>query len=146
MLSSAISFCLQCNEPTLPSSLVTVLCFVFLIDWGIQGDLPLSLHHMARLWGPGVSCLLFEFPLQGPGVRFVGPRPRPLGGPLQRWDRTLRNLRLGGHLPGPGRCGGGWWQPDRITVKEKSCLQRGWSQTSNIYIENKVLLQKRFKL
>lgn len=29
MPSSVISFCLKCNEPTRPSSPVTVLCFVF---------------------------------------------------------------------------------------------------------------------
>lgn len=83
----------------------TIFCFP--TDRGVQGDLPFSLHHMARLWCAGISCLLPQIPLQGPGVWFAGPRARALCGALQRWDRTLRNLRLGGHLPDPGRCGGG---------------------------------------
>lgn len=99
--------CFKRNKPSLPSSPVTVQVLSFvLIDGGVQGDLPFSLHHMARFWCAGVSCLLPQIPLQGPGVWFVGLRARTLGGALQRWDRTLRNLRLGGHLPDPGRWGG----------------------------------------
>lgn len=97
--------CFKRNKPSPPSSPVPGLSFV-LIDGGVQGDLPFSLHHMARFWCARVSCLLPQIPLQGPGVWFVGPRARTLGGALQRWDRTLRNLRLGGHLPDPGRWGG----------------------------------------
>lgn len=89
---------------------------------------------MARLWCAGISCLLPQIPLQGPGVWFIGPRARALGGALQRWNRTLRNLRLGGHLPDPGRCGGG--AASRVTVKDKGFLQRGWSQSFDIYTEN----------
>lgn len=97
----------RCNKPSLPSSPVTVPVLSFVLaDGGVQGDLPFSLHHMARLWCAGISCLLPQIPLQGPGVWFIGPQARALGGALQCWDRTLRNLRLGGHLPDPGRCGG----------------------------------------
>lgn len=74
----------------------------FVVDGGVEGDLPLSLHHMAWLWCPRISRLLPQLPLQSAGVRLVGPGARPLSCALQRWDWTLRDVRLGGHLPGPG--------------------------------------------
>lgn len=72
------------------------------VDGRVTGDLPLSLYHMARLWCAGISGLLSQLPLQGSGVWITGLRARAVGGALQCWDRTLRDLRLGGHLFDPG--------------------------------------------
>ena len=88
--------------PVINDAPVTPSIAFSVVDGRVEGDLPLPLHHMARLWCPRISCLLPQFPLEGPGVRLTGPRARALGGALQRRDRTLRDLRLGGHLPGPG--------------------------------------------
>lgn len=75
---------------------------VFVADGGVEGDLPLSLHHVAGLRCPRISRLLPQFSLQGSGVWLIGLRAWALSGALQCWDWTLRDLRLGGHLPGLG--------------------------------------------
>lgn len=102
----------------LQSWLASHVCLFFVVDRGVEGDLPLSLHHVAWLWCPRIPRLLPQFPLQGSGVWLIGPRAWALSGALQRWDWTLGDLRLGGHLPGPGE----GVSPNAVTVKEKCCL------------------------
>lgn len=72
-------------------------------DPGNSGDSALSLHHLARLWGPGVAGLVPEFPVQGAGVGLAEPRARPGRGALQRWHREVGHLLPGGHLPAAGK-------------------------------------------
>ncbi|XP_068885142.1 uncharacterized protein [Aphelocoma coerulescens] len=67
-------------------------------DPGNSGDSALSLHHLARLWGPRVAGLVPEFPVQGAGVGLAEPRARPGRGALQRWHREVGHLLPGGHL------------------------------------------------
>lgn len=76
---------------------------LFVADGGVERDLPFSLHHLAWLWCPRISRLLPQLPLQGSKVRFLGTGARALSGALQCWDRTLGDLRLGGHLLGLGK-------------------------------------------
>lgn len=112
---------------------------VFVADGGVEGDLPLSLHHMAWLWRPRISCLLPQFSLQGSGVWLIGLRAWALSGALQCWDWTLRDLCLGGHLPGPGEemeYGGGLREYHQIH----------WQLKRNVAEKHQVLLLKRVKL
>ena len=74
-------------------------------DTGDQGDLTLSLHHLAGLWGPRVSCLLPQLPVQGAGDGLSKRGPGACGGALQCWYRAIGNLLPCGHLPGSG----GYW-------------------------------------
>ena len=71
-------------------------------DTGDQGDLTLSLHHLAGLWGPRVSRLLPQLPVQGAGNGLSERGPGARGGALQRWHRALRDLLPCGHLPSSG--------------------------------------------
>lgn len=76
--------------------------YVFLVDGGDEGDLPLPLHHVAWFWCPRISGLLPPFPLQRPRVWLVRRRAWTVCGALQRRDRTLGDFGPGGHLLGPG--------------------------------------------
>lgn len=86
---------------------IACVFFVVVVDGRVKGDLPLSLHHMAWLWCPRISRLLPSFPLKCSRIWLFRRRAWALRGALQCWDWTLRDLCLGGHLPGPGKGGEG---------------------------------------
>lgn len=110
------------------------LHFVIVVDGRVKGDLPLSLHHVAWLWCPRISWLLPSFPLKCSRIWLFRRRAWALRGALQRWDWTLGDLCLGGHLPGPGEGGEG----------EGLLLNKVIFH--HIYITNILLLPKTFKL
>lgn len=67
------------------------------------GDLPLSLHRLARLWRPRVPGVFPQLPLQSAGVGGAGGGPRSRRGALQRGNWTLGDVLVGGHLRGLGK-------------------------------------------